>query len=314
VRPWCSALTRVQAMGLADIAATLGNGHIELTRRANLQLRGLREEHLPALHAALDRLGLLDEEAARNVMVGPLAGSEARALASALGRALPDGLSAKFGCLVDDGGPLSIVGERADIALCLTSEGVAVRIDGEWCGVTTPDRAVAAALGEGRALAKMSVMPVPGQRRLGPLGRFTGVAAPFGRLEAAQLRALAESAGATEIRLSPWRALYVDAAVDGAGLIVDENDPLLGIEACPGAPACASATTDTRADARRLAALGIAGAVHVSGCAKGCARSTPADLVLVGAGGRYGVVRRGTARDPVTRTVAPEALATLLDG
>ncbi len=316
VRPWCGAFTLVQAAGLAEIAASLGNGHIDLTRRANLQIRGLREESLPALHEALDRLGLLEHEAARNVMVGPLAGPEARALAMSLGRALPADQSPKFGCLVDGGGPLSIIGERADIALYVASEGVAVRIDGEWLGVTTPDRAVAVALGERQPLAKMTVVPIPGQRRLGRIGRFTGVAAPFGRIEAAQLQELVASsarAGASEIRLSPWRALYIDAVIEGTGLIVDDNDPLLRIEACPGAPACQSATVDTRADARRLAAMGLPGTIHVSGCTKGCARSAPAYLVLVGQEGRYGVVRNGTARDPVTGTIAPDALATLLD-
>ncbi|HTE81557.1 MAG TPA: hypothetical protein VK634_12785, partial [Reyranella sp.] len=423
VRPWVGAFTLEQAAGLADIAATLGNGHIDLTRRANLQVRGLSEDRSPALRDALDRLGLLEAEEARNVMVDPLAGPEARALALALGRALPQILPSKFGCLVDGGGPLSISGERADIALCMTSEGVAVRIGGEWRGVTTPERAVAAALGSGRdngvlacgdtaghsrmsktsvvpteakrsggtsslapaglnrsldyaslrsgrrengsdanapgdtpgnrtsvspppssgevaasyvdgggrnratprlltpsvadyratspedgggkldmrlpsddigVLSKMTVMPVPGQRRLGLLGRFTGVAAPFGRLEAGQLRALVErcaKAGASEIRLSPWRALYVDAAIEDTGLIVDDNDPLLRIEACPGAPGCRSTTVDTRSAARQVAALGIPGSIHVSGCAKGCARSAPADLVLVGSDGRYGVVR-----------------------
>jgi precorrin-3B synthase len=315
VRPWCGAFTREQAAGLADIAEAFGNGHIDLTRRANLQIRGVREEGLPALHAALDRLGLLDEEDARNVMVGPLAGPEARALALSLGRALPAGLPAKFGCLVDDGGPLSIAGERADVALCLTPEGVAVRLDGEWLGVTPAELAVSAAFGGHRSFARMTMTPVPGRRQLGRVGRFTGLAAPFGRLEAVQLRALATAAGVTEVRLSPWRAPYVDAPVDGLpGLIVDDTDPLLRIEACPGAPACASATVDTRADARRLAALGLPGTIHVSGCAKGCARSAPADLVLVGEQGRYGVVRHGTARDPASRTVSSDALATLLDG
>jgi len=299
VRPWAGAFTVDQAIGLADIAATLGNGHIDLTRRANLQIRGLREENLSALHAELDRLGLLDDETARNVMVDPLAGPEVRTLALALGRALPAGRPPKFGCLVDGGGPLSISGERADIALCVTSEGVAVRVDGEWLGVTDEHHAVSAAFGGQRSLAKMSVVPIPGCRRLGRIGEFTGLAAPFGRIEAAQLRALAETTGATEIRLSPWRALYVDAVVATTDLIVDEDDPLLRIEACPGAPACASATVDTRSEARRLAAMGIAGTIHVSGCAKGCARSAPADLTLVGRDGRFGVVRNGTARDPV---------------
>jgi precorrin-3B synthase len=300
VRPWCGAFTLEQANGLADIAATLGNGHIDLTRRANLQIRGLGAESLPALHEALDRLGLLENETARNVMVDPLAGPEVRALALVLGRALPEGLPAKFGCLVDGGGPLSISGERADIALCVTPEGVAVRVEGEWLGVTDADHAVSAAFGAHGSLAKMTVMPAPGRRGLGRLGRFTGLAAPFGRIEATQLRALAETAGATEIRTSPWRALYLDAVVDNTDLIVDEDEPLLRIEACPGAPACASATVDTRAEARRLAAMALAGTIHVSGCAKGCAQSAPADLTLVGRDGRFGVVRNGTARDPVS--------------
>jgi precorrin-3B synthase len=300
VRPWVGAFTLEQAKGLADIAATLGNGHIDLTRRANLQIRGLSEENLPALHEALDSIGLLEDETARNVMVDPLAGPEVRALARALGQALPEGLPAKFGCLVDGGGLLSISGERADIALCVTPEGVAVRVDGEWLGVTDIDRAVGAAFGGQRPLRKMTVMPIPSRRRLGRLGRFTGLAAPFGRIEAAQLRTLTETAGATEIRLSPWRAVYVDAVIDRSDLILDENEPLLRVEACPGAPACASATVDTRGEARRLAAMNLAGTIHVSGCAKGCARSAPADLTLVGQDGHFGVVRNGTARDPVS--------------
>jgi precorrin-3B synthase len=316
VRPWCGAFTLDQARGLADIAATLGNGHIDLTRRANLQIRGLREADLTALHDALDRLGLLEDEAARNVMVAPLAGPEARALAMALGRTIPADVPAKFGCLVDDG-PLSIVGERADIALAVTSEGVAVRANGQWLGVTPPEYAVASAFGDRRLLSKMTVMPVPGRRRLGRIDGFTGLAVPFGRIEARQLHVLVAAcatAEASEIRLSPWRALYVDAAIDGAGFIVDENDPLLRIEACPGAPACASASVDTRTAARRLAAIDLPGTIHVSGCAKGCARSTAADLTLIGLGGRYGVVRNGTARDQATRIVGPDALEHLLDG
>jgi precorrin-3B synthase len=168
---------------------------------------------------------------------------------------------------------------------------------------------------------------LPPSRRVGLMnlgaGRFAaGIAAPFGRIETDQLRNLAdavEARGVEEIRLSPWRTLYVGLAsgqsaegiLDAAardGLIIDPRDPLLQIEACPGAPGCQSTVLDTRGDGRRMAGLlsrfGFAGTVHVSGCAKGCAKSGPADLVLVGSEGRYGIVRNGTARDHATRHLA----------
>jgi precorrin-3B synthase len=328
VRPWCGAFTLDQAKGLAEIAARLGNCHIDLTRRANLQIRGLREESLAALHDALDRLDLLDPdaetEAARNVMVAPLASADVRGLASDLTKAIVANrrvaaLPAKFGWLVDGGGPLSIVGERADVVLHVMPDGVALRVDGEWLGLVSCDRAVevalSAAFGVKPLLPKLDLVPSPGRRMLGTLSSAYGVAAPFGRLEAAQLQAfvaLAAKAGVSEIRLSPWRALYVDAPIQGAealGLIVDNDAALLRIDACPGAPACRSASVDTRADALRLAATPFTGSIHISGCAKGCARSTPADLVLVGDRGRYGVVHNGTARDAVERTIEPAEVA-----
>lgn len=339
VKPRGSALSLEQADGLADVAERLGNSHIDLTRRANLQIRGLRDSSIAELHRMLDRLGLLDRdpetEAVRNIMVGPLAGPDARDLAFSLtdgllaDRRLAAALPAKFGWLVDAPGPLSIVGERAEIALCLLPEGVALRVDGRWLGVAPCSEAVPLALEAARAhlagrelpaLATMEIAPAPGRRRLGIVAGAFGVAAPFGRLEARQLRGLAAFAakgGASELRLSPWRALYIDAPIEGArglGLIVDDNDPLLRIDACSGKPACRSASVDTRRDAKRIAMTGFAGGIHVSGCAKGCARSAPADLVLVGSDGRYGVVRNGTARDLPQQTIDPDDLARVLRG
>ena len=116
LRPFCGAFKLKQAHGLADLARRLGNGHIDLTRRANLQLRGLLDEHMPELQVELGKLNLIDLdaeiEATRNLMVAPLAGLDpaekldvrpiARAIAEGLAvdqrlRALP----AKFGLLVD---------------------------------------------------------------------------------------------------------------------------------------------------------------------------------------------------------------------
>ncbi len=320
VRPWCGTLTIEQTLGLADSAEQFGNGNIDLTRRANLQLRGVGEDALDRLQAVLADLGLLDADAAaegvRNIMVGPFASPEARALADGLTQALLaegslHGLPAKFGWLVDGGEHLTILEQRSDIALCLRDAGVALRLRERWLGMVDKGNAIAAALDLARgaipAMTPLATTPADAARPM-------GATAPFGRVRADQLRALmalARSAGATEVRLSPWRALYFDRLIEGAadlGFIVDAGDPLLRIEACPGRPECRSSSVDTRGDARRLALRPFDGTIHVSGCAKGCARSAPADLVLVGEGGRYGVVHRGTTRDPVEHILAPEEL------
>ncbi len=368
VRPWCGALRLEEAKGLADAAERFGNGHIDLTRRANLQIRGLRDASVQGLQDAVERLGLVDRdveaEAGRNIMVSPLAGidpSEAdiRPIAGALADLLArdtglQRLPSKFGFLVDGGGPVSIAGERADISLKAMGRMMAVGLDTpagtDWVGSTSVDEAaeVAAAVarifialareqgrlrdlgerpfGRLRAIVHKGLGPVgnlsvESRRLIGVKGLAVGIAAPFGRLEAHQLcsfAGLAEEAGATDIRLSPWRALYVgarDAAaaqklMKGAreiGLIVDAQDPFLRIDACPGAPACRSSSVDTRRTARQIAETAFAGSIHVSGCAKGCARSAPADLVLVGVQGgeqgRYGVIRNGTARGLPQRIV-----------
>ncbi len=374
VRPWCGALRLGEAKGLADASERFGNGHIDLTRRANLQIRGLSDASVRGLQEAVDRLGLVDRdaevEAGRNIMVSPLAGidpaeADIRPVAHAVANQLASDrmlrrLPSKFGFLVDGGGAVSIANERADISLRVLGRMMAVGLDTpsgtEWVGSTSVDEAadVAAAiarifiglageqgrlrdLGEGsfrrlRAIVHKGLDPVGnlsvGSRRLiGAKGLAVGIAAPFGRLEAHQLRSfagLAEKAGAADLRLSPWRALYVgvrdaEAArslVKGAheiGLIVDANDPALRIDACPGAPACRSSSVDTRRTARRLAASPFSGSIHVSGCAKGCARSTPANLVLVGEQGRYGVVRNGTARDLPHRFVDASEAGVLFD-
>ncbi|MCP8939822.1 hypothetical protein NK718_14935 [Alsobacter sp. SYSU M60028] len=154
------------------------------------------------------------------------------------------------------------------------------------------------------------------------------MAAPFGRWTADDLDLLADEAersGRGELRLTPWRALLLPGigaaraarlAADWADrFVVDPSDPRLAVAACPGAPACGNATTFTHRDALALAdaARGLARegvAVHVSGCAKGCARQAASPVTLVGRDGAYDVVYAGTARDePARRGVAPERLA-----
>lgn len=373
VRPRGGAFSLETAATLADLAARLGNGHIDLTRRANLQLRGLTGDRLPELRAELATLGLLDPdtetEAVRNVMVAPLAGLDpsqafdVRPVARAIDDALTSdkrlhALPGKFGLLVDGGGAISIAGERADVCLAAVGDAFAFGLDAakgtRWLGMLAPAQAAEAAIaaahgylavatrgrmrGLGEAafaqveaavrLSPMTGVPAASGRRLGLLGGAVGIAASFGRLEADQLRQLvklAAGAGAIDLRLSPWRAVYFGVRKDagvlvleearGAGLIVEENDPVLRVEACPGAPDCKSSSVDARGDARRLAAIaavhGYRGSIHVSGCGKGCARSLPSDLVLAGKAGAYRLIRNATTRGPVERMVGADEFEAL---
>lgn len=377
VRPRRGAFGLETAAALADLAECLGNGHIDLTRRANLQIRGVTDDDLPKLQAGLANLGLLDSdvetEAVRNIMVGPLAGLDpaqpfdVRPIVLAIDDALTadkrlHALPGKFGLLVDGGGAISIASERADICLAAVGDALAFGLDTtggtEWLGTVLPAQAAGAAVvaahaflaaatrgrmrGLGEAafaevkaavaprLSPMAGLPAAGGRRLGLVGGAVGIAAPFGRLEARQLRQLvklAADAGAADLRLSPWRAVYFSVRGDfgvfvlegarDAGLIVEENDPVLQVEACPGAPDCTSSSVDARGDAKRLATIaairGWPGSIHVSGCAKGCARSLPSDLVLAGQAGAYRLIRNATTHGPVERTIDVEALETLFD-
>jgi precorrin-3B synthase len=123
----------------------------------------------------------------------------------------------------------------------------------------------------------------------------------------AGLAGSADAAGARELRLTPWRAMLIPLPSLAAaqtlsavlsGFILDPDDRRRRVAACPGAPACAQATTATRDDAAMLAAHLPAGSgvsVHVSGCEKGCAHPHAAPITLVGRNGRYDLVRDGAA-------------------
>jgi precorrin-3B synthase len=124
-------LSLAELAALAGAAARFGNGRIDVTRRANLQIRGVCAATLPGLRALLGDLDLLaadpEVEAARNVMVAPLAGLDpsavdVRAVARELDGLLAadkrlQALPAKFGYAVDAGGRLPLQGARADVHL-----------------------------------------------------------------------------------------------------------------------------------------------------------------------------------------------------
>jgi len=104
-------------VALAALSEELGNGLVDLTSRANVQLRGLAPDAATALAPRLHAVGLLPSAAhdrARNVLASPLAGRAPGALddvddvvalldAEVSGTRLLSELPGRFCFLVDDG-------------------------------------------------------------------------------------------------------------------------------------------------------------------------------------------------------------------
>jgi precorrin-3B synthase len=311
IKPRHGGFPAAAAGVIAAAARVWAGGGIEITARANLQVRGLRPEWAKDFAAAMVACGaaLADPgwEARRSILVSPLTGADPAAAAdtAAAADAIEAGLAgasvpAKFTALVDGGGVWPLAGFAATIERRLGSAG-AEAVEGTPVGFVP--------LGDG-ASGAMSF------------------AAPQGEMRAEALAALATAAGLHDgmVRVTPWRTLVLAGvaaeAVPGLidlgarfGLITAADDPRLRVVACPGAPGCASGAVPARADAARLAALiGPAGPlVHVSGCAKGCAHRDRAPVVLTGREGRYDLAweaRAGAA--PAARGLTVEAAAALI--
>ncbi|MCA0994990.1 precorrin-3B synthase [Alloyangia pacifica] len=345
VRPRLGRLDARQALGLCALAQRHGSGVIDLTSRANLQIRGVAEaDHAPLL-AGLAALGLLDASAAaerrRNILVSPFwqPGDLTERLTRALTAALPSlpELPAKVGVAIDTGAAPLLATASADVRLERSAKGLILRADGTAAGrVVTEDGAIPALIEmlrwfdarrtpERRRMAQVVAqtalprgwqevpplpcadVPDPGLR---PEGALIGAA--FGQLDALALADVLRESNAIAIRVTPWRMLLFEGgALPRSGpFITAAGDPLLAVDACPGAPLCASATVQTRALARALAGRWD-GALHVSGCAKGCARPRPARRTLVGRDGRFDLIENGRAGDTPCRTgLTPEDLET----
>ena len=363
VKPPGAVVPNAAARALARAAAQDGNGTIELTNRASLQVRGLSAETVPRFVAAMVATGLAhgdpQVEHRRMVIASPLAGDDpgvsrhAAAVAADIEAILAwdsrlAALPAKFGFLVDGGGVLSVRGASADIRVTLDGDACVVTADGADVGIACePADAVAVVArmvldfldypgGKPRRmryLARASARAVTAPNAVGwlpyqSLGRGAfGVGLPFGVVDPTTLAALAdlsERFGDGTLRVTPWRVLAIpgvteavalDEAISALGLIATPTDPRVRMFACPGQPACTSATVATRADATQLATLGFAGTLHLAGCAKGCAHPTSADVTLVGAAGHYDVVLGGRTTDaPTWRGVTVTEAASLLRG
>lgn len=329
IRPPLARLSVAQMRVLADVSAGYGNGAIDATNRGGLQVRGLSET---GWRAALDRLvaaGLVDPDPAveaHTLMVAPnwVAGDDTHRIASALMKARADSpvLPGKIGCAIDAGVACVLTDSPGDFRIERGVDGgLILRADGCATGASVrPGEEVAALM----ALADWFVASggvVAGRmaRHDAPLpdwarGTIAPVKAPrdgamidlpFGRLNASPAGAkrgdeptltdLARLPGCNGVRVTPWRALIVEGAPRA------RRSPLRHVDACVGAPACPQATVETRPLAASLAPH-IAGRLHISGCAKGCARAAPAAVVVTGRDGRFDLAFDARAGDPPAAT------------
>lgn len=248
VRPWLGQIDRAQAMGLAGLAERYGSGMIDVTNRANLQLRGIGDAAHPAVLDGLAALHLLDgtpeAEAHRNIVLDPFHTDPASVrLASALAEALQEPefatLPNKFGFVVDaEARRLAEV--SGDIRIEPGEGALVVRADGQATGRAVSDtaRAFDAALalarwfiasggvgadGRGRMARHLATQPLPPDLagEAGPLPASlplvpgkrhggVGIAAAFGQFSADSLRALAAALDEDQpIRITPFRMLFV---------------------------------------------------------------------------------------------------------
>ncbi|WP_204285928.1 precorrin-3B synthase [Microbispora amethystogenes] len=170
------ALARVRVPGgglavgalreLAACARELGGGVVELTSRANVQVRGLADP--PAFAARMAAAGLLPSathERVRNIVASPLSGRSATAVldvrplvadldAALCGRAALAGLPGRFLFALDDGTG-DVLGLGADVTLAAHSvsqpikhpgDGLTLLLAGEPVGSVSAGDAVSVAL------------------------------------------------------------------------------------------------------------------------------------------------------------------------
>jgi precorrin-3B synthase len=293
VRPYRGRLDAKQAADIADLAERHGSGLIDLTSRANLQIRGVSDSEYRPLIDGLARAGLLDPdpetEGRRNLIVTPFwcADDDTSSLAAELECALADSLLAlpgKFGFAIDDGKERVLAVASADVRIERDPEGrLIVRADGSEFGrLVARSDAVKTAValaewfvasggardGRGRMAAHIRAgaqLPAalrgdiePAATRVASLPGLCPqgavVGAVFGQLTHQTLRDLASCALA--FRITPWRMMLAEGLHEmprSLDVVTRLDDPALRIVACSGAPRCPEAHAKTRELAAALA-------------------------------------------------------------
>ncbi len=314
LRPQAGAVPAGLARTAAEAATRFGNGIIEVTNRANIQIRGLTPATIAPFTEAIEAAGGGQSEGSR-VLVSPLLGADS-SLQPGLGNLAADidatlrplRLPAKFGVVLDGGGALPLTGIALDVTI--RCRAGAWSVNGAPCAASDIAARVLALAGAApRVTARGAAQPAPGR-----YDGFVLVAPAFGQMRAeafAALAGLAEAHGDGALRPTPWKSLCIAgasapetllAAAAALGFIADAHDPRLSIVTCAGLPACARSAVDTHQAAEAMARSRREGdsLIHISGCPKGCAHPGAAPVTLVGRDGYFDLIRSGRASDPPT--------------
>jgi len=329
-------LSGSQIAVLADAAADLGNGAVEVTSRANVQVRGLADGAERELGARLRAAGLLPSathERVRNIVASVLSGRDGdglldvRPLIAELDAQLcaDPGLAelpGRFLFTLDDGRG-DVVAMRGDVGLyAVDHDRLALVLGGVDSGLRVhPTEGVALALDAARAFlrvrttewrvaelaedlplpgvrgAPVAVPPTPRRTPLGEIAQRDGRRAYSGLVPLGRLDP-ASLTGAGEIIVTPWRGVVIPDLTDMPDFpgLVTTQD-WAGLTSCAGRPGCAKSLTDVRADAAAARAAGGL-PVHWSGCERQCGH--PPDqhiaVVAVGQSGGYEVRLDGEVR------------------
>ena len=139
LRPKFGRITRKVLLSLLDLSENYGNGLLDFTNRANLQIRGVSEGQHTSLIEALYDMGLIDDiiegSGGRNIILTPtwLEGGLTETLAKefyASVNCLPT-LPSKFGFSIDTEAECSLMKVSSDITfnislICETSNKAAI--------------------------------------------------------------------------------------------------------------------------------------------------------------------------------------------
>ncbi|MGM1061881.1 hypothetical protein [Saccharothrix sp. Mg75] len=289
-------------------ALELGDGFLELTSRANVQIRGLAPGAEHELGARLREAGLLPSathERMRNIVAAPLEDNQdlvdaldAALLAEPSLADLPGRFLVTVGHAVSGlSGDIGLVGD----ALFLAGRDSGLRVTDPVGAVVRAARLFGELRGTAWRLSEVDggvrkiteALGVPVADRLdpavipatpGPVGDVVVAGVPLGRLDARLL-------AGTPVRLTPWRGLVLPAGSDAGGLFTSPDSPWHGVSACTGRPGCAKSLADVRADVARWIGTPHAGRVHWSGCARRCGRPAGGAVEFVATGDGYEEIR-----------------------